>query len=72
MTVLMFDVKEEYKQTFVPIPHTHAVSDPLIDLEYADDTLLFARTAETLNNLLHLVEKHSAYYGMELNKEKHI
>jgi len=39
-------------------------------LEYADDTLLFARTSDTMNRLLHLVEKHSAYYGMLLNQDK--
>ena len=70
MTVLMSDVREDYTNTYGPLPHTHAVSDTLTDLEYADDTLLFARTSETLNKLLHLVEKHSEYYGMKLNKDK--
>ena len=29
---------------------------PITDLEYADDTLLLARTAQALNRLLHLLK----------------
>lgn len=70
MTVLMHDVRQDYTTTVGPLPHLHSATDILTDLEYADDTLLFARTAETLNTLLHLVEKHSKYFGMQLNKDK--
>ena len=37
---------------------------------YADDTFLVTRDARGMNSLLHMVEKESAYYGLQLNEGK--
>ena len=52
--------------------HTHTVRDPLIDLEYADDTLLLGRSTKLINTMLHSIETHSKTYGMQLNLDKTI
>jgi len=52
--------------------HPFAVTPmmPTLDLEYADDTVLIARTAEIANEILHAVEAEAAKYGLYLNKAK--
>ena len=40
------------------------------DIEYADDTLLVARTAQALNRLLHLLQYLALSRGLHLNPEK--
>ena len=52
--------------------HTHTARDPLIDLEYADDTLLLGRSTKLINTMLHSIETHSETFGMQLNLDKTI
>ena len=52
--------------------HTHTVRDPLIDLEYADDTLILGRSTKLINTMLHSIETHSETFGMQLNLDKTI
>ena len=40
------------------------------DLEFADDTVLVARTAEVMNRLLECVERIAGRYGLVFNKDK--
>ena len=50
--------------------HTHTARDPLIDLQYADDTLLLSRSTQLMKHMLHSIQKHAKVYGMELNLDK--
>ena len=67
MTVLIHDVDQ---QLSTPLPYCFAASVPYYDIEYADDTLLIARTAQRLQEILTAVETQSAKYGMSLNTSK--
>ena len=40
----------------------------VIDVEYADDTVLIARTTEIANKLLQSTEAEAAKYGLRLNR----
>ena len=51
-------------------PWTLSNSHPLSDVEYADDTVLIARTHETLSRLLHLLQHLAARTGLLLNGSK--
>ena len=42
----------------------------VMDLEYADDTALLARTAEIAGNILGATEREAAKYGLKLNRSK--
>ena len=42
----------------------------VMGLEYADDTVLLARTAEIAEKLLRVTEREAAKYGLSLNKGK--
>ena len=42
----------------------------VMDLEYADDTVLLARSAEVANKLLRATEREAAQYGLKLNRGK--
>ena len=41
-----------------------------LDMEYADDTVLMARTAEIATQLLRRTEAAARPYGLSLNKDK--
>ena len=43
---------------------------PCVDIEYADDTVLLARTAQIASELLGEVEEQAAKYGLALNRGK--
>jgi hypothetical protein len=70
MTVLMHDVHQDVREEYGHIPHTHTARDPLIDLEYADDTLLLSRSTKLMNTLLHSIQNRASRFGMILNIEK--
>ena len=40
------------------------------EIFYADDTLIFGRNPKEIEKILHAAEKHSARYGMKLNRKK--
>jgi hypothetical protein len=51
-------------------PWTYSFTHPLADVEYADDTVLIARTNYTLCGLLHLLQHLAARIGLQLNESK--
>ena len=52
-------------------PWTYSTAHPLTDVEYADDTVLVARTQEdTLSRLFHLLQHMAAQIGLLLNGSK--
>ena len=69
LTVIMEDVDRELATQGVA-RNTWSVARPTTDLEYADDTLLIARTKTQLVSLLHTLEKHAENHGMNLNTDK--
>ena len=69
MSVLMSDVDERLLATGVPT-NTWSVGKPTYDLEYADDTLLFAVTATALEEYLQCVQVEASLYGLSLNFKK--
>ena len=69
MTVLMSDVDERLLATGIPT-NTWSVGKPTYDLEYADDTLLFAVTSSALEEYLKCVQVEASLYGLTLNLTK--
>ena len=69
LTVIMEDVDWDLASQGVA-RNTWSVARPTTDIEYADDTLLIARTTTQLTNLLHTLEKHAELHGVHLNREK--
>ena len=59
-----------FKKIFSYTPWTFSSSHPLTDVEYADDTVLMARTHETLSRLLHLLQHLAGRIGFLLNGSK--
>ena len=37
---------------------------------YADDTLIFGANTQCINTFLHAIERHSKYFGVNLNYDK--
>ena len=66
MSVLMSNVDERLLATGVPT-NTWSVGKPTYNLEYADDTLLFAVTASALEEYLKCVQVEASLYGLTLN-----
>lgn len=56
-----------FREIFAYTPLTFSSPHPLTDVEYADDTVLVARTNETLSRLLHLLQHLAARIGLLLN-----
>ena len=69
LTVIMEDVDWQLAAQGVA-RNTWSVARPTTDIEYADDTLLIARTTTQLTSLLHTLEKHAELHGMHLNSDK--
>ena len=69
LTVILHDMDNTLKQQGVPT-NTWSEGYPVSDLEYADDTLLLARTIPQLQSILSALEHHAAEYGMHLNTIK--
>ena len=52
LSVLFEDLYSHFRSLFQVLPSVLSHDRPITDLEYADDTLLLARTAQALNRLL--------------------
>ena len=66
----MLDVKTFFEGLYLHVPWTFSAQHPLTDLEYADDTVLMARTQATLHRLGHLLQHLAAQRGLSLNPHK--
>lgn len=66
-TVLFHDVEQEYLRRH-PLAVTPQI--PFFDVEFADDTVLIARTQENMQTLLLLVQEEAAKYNLHLNRDK--
>ena len=69
LTVIMHDMDVALMSSGVAT-NTWSVGKPVYDVEYADDTLLLARTTTQLQAILHETEKQARLYGMNLNQSK--
>ena len=69
LTVIFADIDKDLEEKGTP-RNTWSTQHPVYDLEYADDTLLLARTIPQLQSFLNSVEKIAAEYGMKLNDTK--
>ena len=67
LSVIMHDVETRIRDEH-PLATTPTFR--LMDLEYADDTALIARTAEIAGKLLQYTEDEAAKYGLKLNRSK--
>jgi len=67
LSAIMHDAVGRVRQA-----HPFAVTPimPVLDMEYADDTVLIARTAEVAKRLLWETELEAGKYGMALNRAK--
>ena len=67
MTVGFYDINREvskytYNQTPLGLKSN--------ELLFADDTLIVTKNTQSMHKSLHAIQRHSAYYGMELNYNK--
>ena len=69
LTVVLHDVDSLFLKQGTPT-NPRSEGYPVYDLEYADDTLLLARTIPQLQSLLSALEVSAGKYGMALNKIK--
>ena len=69
LTVIFHDLDADLLQTGVPC-NTWSPQWPTYDLEYADDTLLMARTIPQMQSFLTGIERIAKEYGMHLNSDK--
>ena len=67
LTAIMQDVEAKVRAEH-PMATTPAM--PVMDLEYADDTALIAKTAEIATKLLQYTEEEAARYGLHVNRTK--
>ena len=67
LSAVMADVESEVRRNH-PMATTPIMS--VMDLEYADDTVLLARSAEVARALLAATEREAAKYGLQLNRDK--
>ena len=70
LSVLMHDVYSLFEQLFHYTPWTFSARTPVTDIEYADDTVLMARTQLTLHRLLHTRQHEACKRGLFLNPDK--
>lgn len=71
VTTTMFKyVEAEHLQRFGYIAPPLNKPVPVWDLQFADDTVLLANSAELANRLLHGVQRHGYLLGLELNPDK--
>ena len=67
LSAIMVDVERAVRRDH-PMATTPVMS--VMDLEYADDTALLARTAEIAGKILGATEREAAKYGLKLNRSK--
>ena len=63
-------VEAEHIDRFGEIAAPLSKPEPIWDLQFADDTVLLANSAELACRLLHGVQRHGYLFGLELNPEK--
>ena len=63
------DVDQAMLEQGVP-GNTSSTGHPVLDLEYADDTVLMTLTTPQLQNILRIIEQEASIYGMSLNNTK--
>ena len=66
----MHGVYSLFEQLFHYTPWTFSARTPVTDIEYADDTVLMARTQLTLHRLLHTRQHEACKRGLFLNPDK--
>lgn len=64
LSALMRDFHHQFELIFRHRPWTYSAEYPLVDVEYADDTVLMARTQSTLHQLLHLLQHLASQRGL--------
>jgi hypothetical protein len=69
LSVIFKDLDDRLMQQGTPT-NTWSEGKPVYDIEYADDTLLFALTTPQLQPILNALEWEAACYGMSLNNSK--
>lgn len=70
-TTCMFNyVEAEHEMRFGLIPSVFPTTPPSWDLQFADDMVLMANSAQLANRLLHGVQRHGFRFGLELNADK--
>ena len=70
LSALMHDFHQQFELIFQNKPWTFSAEFPLVDVEYADDTVLMARTQSTLHQLLHLLQHLASQRGLLINPDK--
>ena len=70
LSALMHDFHHQFELIFRHRPWTYSAEYPLVDVEYADDTVLMARTQSTLHQLLHLLQHLASQRGLHINPDK--
>ena len=69
MTVIMEDVKEGLtEQEQIELRQGTPQRRGINKVFYADDTILLTTTKQSMENLLHSIERESAKYNMKLNR----
>ena len=70
LSALTTDLHSFFQEIFSYTPWTYSFTHTLTDAEYADDTVLIARTNDTLCRLAHLFQHLAARTGLLLNGSK--
>jgi len=70
LTCVMSDCDAEYLTRFGSLPTIFSSASPLWDMEYADDTVLFSRSAVVMERLLHILQRRAGGVGLLLNYTK--
>ena len=70
LSALTTDLHSFFPEIFFYTPWAFSSSHPLTDVEYADDTVLMARTHETLSRPFHLLQHLAARTRLLLNGSK--
>ena len=63
----MHDIQFSFETRFHFTPWTFSSRSPMTDVEYADDTVLVARTQLTLHRFLHSLQHEASKHGLLLN-----
>ena len=70
LTVLLRDVHISFDQQYGRLPSVITGQTWLCDIEYADDTVLLARTSLSMHRLLHILQYEADLIGLHLNIDK--
>ena len=67
---LFHDVESQYTALYGLIPGVIHTPSPLLDMEYADDTVLLSKSSQHATRMLHLIQHYGAQRGLHINEEK--